>query len=77
MCTPNTTLQVASETPLSALYLGRLAVEAGFPPGVINLIVVRTHCHHHKHIRRQSICGSRACTVTTLHMMDVRACLPA
>jgi Aldehyde dehydrogenase family len=37
--------QVASETPLSALYLGRLAQEAGFPPGVINLIVVRLYLY--------------------------------
>lgn len=36
---------VASETPLSALYLGRLAQEAGFPPGVVNIIVVRSTRH--------------------------------
>jgi Aldehyde dehydrogenase family len=38
-------MQVASETPLSALYLGRLAQEAGFPPGVVNIIVVRFTKH--------------------------------
>ena len=32
-------LQVASETPLSALYMGKLACEAGIPPGVLNIIV--------------------------------------
>lgn len=31
-------LKPASQTPLSALYLGQLALEAGFPAGVINII---------------------------------------
>jgi len=31
-------LKVAEETPLSALRLGELIVEAGFPPGVVNII---------------------------------------
>ncbi|PGH29093.1 aldehyde dehydrogenase [[Emmonsia] crescens] len=31
-------LKTAEQTPLSALYVGQLIVEAGFPPGVINII---------------------------------------
>ena len=31
-------LKVAEETPLSALRLGQLILEAGFPPGVVNII---------------------------------------
>ena len=31
-------LKPAEETPLSALYLGKLAAEAGFPDGVINVV---------------------------------------
>ena len=31
-------LKPAEQTPLSALYLGQLAIEAGFPEGVINII---------------------------------------
>lgn len=31
-------LKPAEQTPLSALYVGQLALEAGFPPGVINII---------------------------------------
>src|SRR5690606_6660821 len=31
-------LKVAEETPLSGLRLGQLIVEAGFPPGVVNII---------------------------------------
>ncbi|MCZ0874781.1 aldehyde dehydrogenase family protein [Peribacillus sp. AS_2] len=31
-------LKPAEQTPLSALYLGQLALEAGFPPGVLNVI---------------------------------------
>ncbi len=31
-------LKPAEQTPLSALYLGRLALEAGIPPGVLNVL---------------------------------------
>lgn len=31
-------LKPAEQTPLSALYIGELAMEAGFPPGVINIV---------------------------------------
>lgn len=31
-------LKPAEQTPLSALYLGELILEAGFPPGVVNII---------------------------------------
>ena len=31
-------LKPAEQTPLSALYLGELIVEAGFPPGVVNIV---------------------------------------
>ena len=31
-------VQVAEQTPLSALRLGELALEAGIPPGVINVL---------------------------------------
>jgi aldehyde dehydrogenase (NAD+) len=31
-------IKPAEDTPLSALYIGRLAEEAGFPPGVINVL---------------------------------------
>jgi acyl-CoA reductase-like NAD-dependent aldehyde dehydrogenase len=31
-------IKPAEDTPLSTLYLGRLAQEAGFPPGVINVV---------------------------------------
>ncbi|KAF2271644.1 aldehyde dehydrogenase-like protein [Westerdykella ornata] len=39
LCTGNTVvLKAAEQTPLSILYLGTLVKEAGFPPGVVNLI---------------------------------------
>ena len=39
LCAGNTViLKVAEQTPLSALYVAALSVEAGFPPGVINVI---------------------------------------
>lgn len=31
-------LKPAEQTPLSALYFGKLVAEAGFPPGVVNII---------------------------------------
>ena len=31
-------LKPAEQTPLTALYLGNLINEAGFPPGVINIV---------------------------------------
>ena len=31
-------LKSAEQTPLTALYLGKLIVEAGFPPGVVNIL---------------------------------------
>lgn len=36
-------LKPAEETPLSALYMARLAAEAGFPPGVINVVTGYGH----------------------------------
>lgn len=39
LCTGNTiVLKTAEQTPLSALVIGRLAKEAGYPPGVLNII---------------------------------------
>jgi len=39
ICTGNTVvLKAAEQTPLSILYLATLVKEAGFPPGVINLL---------------------------------------
>jgi len=37
-CGNTIVLKPAEQTPLSALELGRLATEAGFPPGVINIV---------------------------------------
>lgn len=37
-CGNTVVLKPAEQTPLSALYFGKLVKEAGFPPGVINII---------------------------------------
>ena len=37
-CGNTVILKPAEQTPLTALKLGRLAVEAGFPPGVLNIV---------------------------------------
>jgi len=39
LCTANTVvLKAAEQTPLTSLHFGRLVVEAGFPPGVVNIL---------------------------------------
>lgn len=39
LCTGNViVLKLAEQTPLSGLYLGSLIKEAGFPPGVVNIL---------------------------------------
>ena len=39
LCAGNVTvLKRAEQTPLTALYVGALAIEAGFPPGVVNIV---------------------------------------
>lgn len=53
----------AEDTPLSALYIGKLAVEAGFPPGVVNVLPGRGeitgHCiAEHPGVRYISFTGS-------------------
>jgi aldehyde dehydrogenase (NAD(P)+) len=37
-CGNTVVLKPAEQTPLSALYFGKLVAEAGFPPGVVNII---------------------------------------
>ncbi len=37
-CGNTVVLKPAEQTPLSALYLGELCLEAGFPPGVVNIV---------------------------------------
>ncbi|KAH8173718.1 aldehyde dehydrogenase family protein [Sarocladium implicatum] len=37
-CGNTVVLKPAEQTPLSALYFGKLVVEAGFPPGVVNIL---------------------------------------
>jgi len=37
-CGNTVVLKPAEQTPLSALYFAQLVVEAGFPPGVVNIV---------------------------------------
>jgi phenylacetaldehyde dehydrogenase len=37
-CGNSVVLKPAEETPLSALWIGKLVTEAGFPPGVVNIV---------------------------------------
>jgi len=55
----------AAETPLSALALGELAVRAGLPPGVFNIVTTHEHVNEvglelceNKGVRKISFTGS-------------------
>ncbi|CAG0883572.1 unnamed protein product [Darwinula stevensoni] len=56
-------LKPAEQTPLTALYIAHLAKEAGFPPGVINVIpgygpTAGSAIAHHPHIDKVAFTGS-------------------
>jgi len=56
-------LKPASATPLSALFCSQLAIEAGFPPGVINTLIgsggdAGEHMLRHPKIRKTAFTGS-------------------
>lgn len=65
-------LKSAEQTPLSALYLGQLVQEAGFPPGVVNLItgygktagkrLSRTRASEKSHLPDQQQSESASCS---------------
>ena len=55
-------LKPAEQTPLSALRLGELALEAGFPPGVINIVpgfgeTAGAHLVRHPHVDKIAFTG--------------------
>lgn len=64
LATGNTVvLKPAELTPLSALYLGKLVVEAGFPPGVVNIVTgygneAGSALTSHPDVRKISFTGS-------------------
>ncbi len=69
--------QVAEQTPLSALRVGELALEAGIPPGVLNIVpgsgsVAGAALASHKGVNKVcSLCFCRKCTSTSscLHIL--------
>lgn len=68
-------LKPAEQTPLSALRLAELAVEAGFPPGVINVVNglgpdVGNAISHHMDIDKIAFTGS---TITGRKVMEAAA----
>lgn len=65
LCVGNVLISKASEmNPLSTLYLGELAIEAGFPPGTVNILLgaveAGTALSSHMKIRKISFTGSMA-----------------
>ncbi|XP_073537035.1 aldehyde dehydrogenase X, mitochondrial [Phyllobates terribilis] len=64
LATGNTiVMKVAEQTPLSALYIASLIKEAGFPPGVVNILTgygptVRAAIAKHKDIDKVAFTGS-------------------
>lgn len=62
-CPHSFALQVAEQTPLSALRVGELALEAGLPPGVLNIVpgsgeVAGAAVAKHKGIDKVAFTGS-------------------
>lgn len=76
LATGNTAiLKPASWTPLTAIELGKLALEAGFPAGVLNVITgpgaqIGFHLAKHPHIQRVSFTGE---TTTGRLLMEAGA----
>jgi aldehyde dehydrogenase (NAD+) len=65
----------SSEAPLTAIRLGRLAIEAGLPPGVLNVVpgagsVIGDHLVGHPGIDQVTFTGS---VDTGVHVMEVAA----
>jgi betaine-aldehyde dehydrogenase len=63
-------LKPASVTPISTLMLAELIAEAGFPPGVVNIITGRKAGHglvEHKDVRMVSITGSTESGKRVMH----------
>lgn len=68
-------IKPAEDTPLSALYIGKLAAEAGFPPGVVNVLPGRGEITgrciaEHPGIRFISFTGSPGVGREILHTCD-------
>lgn len=64
-CGNTVVLKTAEQTPLSALYAANLVKEAGFPPGVINIIsglgrVAGSHLASHMDVDKIAFTGSTA-----------------
>lgn len=58
-------LKPAEQTPLSAVYFSKLVQEAGFPPGVINIVqgygeITGNALVEHKHVNKIAFTGSTA-----------------
>jgi acyl-CoA reductase-like NAD-dependent aldehyde dehydrogenase len=69
-------IKPAEDTPLSALYIGKLAEEAGFPPGVVNVLPGRGEITgqciaEHPGIRFISFTGSPGVGQSILRTCDV------
>ena len=69
-------IKPAEDTPLSALYIGKLAEEAGFPPGVINVLPGRGEITgqaiaEHPQIRFISFTGSPGVGQSILRTCDL------
>lgn len=56
-------LKPSEKTPLGTLYLGRIFAEAGFPPGVIQVLTgdgkLGSLMGHHEKIRKVGLLSSR------------------
>lgn len=61
-------MKPAEQTPLTALYMGNLIREAGFPPGVVNIIpgfgpTCGSAIAHHQYVDKVAFTGSTEVTI--------------
>ncbi|KAL2886425.1 aldehyde dehydrogenase [Ceratocystis lukuohia] len=79
LCCGNTVvLKIAEQTPLSMLYVARLIAQAGFPPGVVNIIsghgnVTGAALVRHEDVAKVSFTGSTATGVEQFTKQFVQA----
>lgn len=73
-------LKPAEQTPLTALYIAQLVKEAGFPPGVVNVVPgygkAGAALVHHHGVDKVAFTGStEVCLVAMVHVWTKAACV--
>ena len=65
---------MAEQTPLTGLRLGQLALEAGFPPGVLNVITGGGAETGHELVVHKAVDKVRLSLLHGMHVLCIIAC---